>query len=332
MKKTKYLLRAILNIDIAKMFRLVKLISKQSRKNIFYVIFDVIRCGIKYQAGYHDYLEFEFYNLNKEERKTYITRGINNQIVHKFNKKEEWYKFDDKVIFQQLFNEYTKRAFLYLDNNLAEFEEFFKRNKVIIVKPKDGEGGEGVEKLVYESNINISKLYTKLVSNNQLLVEECIVQHEKMNELYDGSVNTIRMFTFIKDENTHFLGAVLKLGNGGIIDNFAGGGMYTILDDTGKIVYKAIDKDDNTFDVHPITKKSIIGFEVPMFQEAVDLVCNAAKVIPEVGYVGWDVAISKDGPLIIEGNCYPGVFQTKPSLKKDKTGALPKYNAVMKLY
>ncbi|MDD2181333.1 MAG: sugar-transfer associated ATP-grasp domain-containing protein [Bacilli bacterium] len=331
MKKLKYLLYSIKNIDVTKMFKIIKVISVKANKNIFLTFLDVIYCGIKYQAGYHDYLEFEFYNLNSKERLTYITRGINNQIVSNFNDKHEWYKFDDKFYFQQLFNEFTKRDFMLLDNNYEEFKSFLKKHKVVIAKPRCGEGGEGIEKIVYDPKQNIEDVFNQLVNNNQLLIEECVTQHEKMNELYDQSVNTLRMFTFIKDGKSHFLQAVLKLGNGGIIDNFAGGGMYTILDDSGKVIYKAIDKDDNTYETHPVTNKKIIGFQVPMFDEAVRLVIDASAVVPEVGYIGWDVAISKDGPIIIEGNCYPGVFQTKPSLKKDKTGALPKYNKVMNL-
>ena len=46
-----------------------------------------------------------------------------------------------------------------------------------------------------------------------------------------------------------------------------------------------------------------------MFEQ---LVTEATKVGPEVRYVGWDVAISKEyGPLLIEGNSYPGQDATQ---------------------
>ncbi len=332
MKKIKYLLYTILNINVFNMFKTIKLISAKANKNVLSTFIDVIWCGIRYQAGYHDYLEFEFYNLNKQERKTYITRGINNHIVKVFNDKKHWDKFDDKVYFQKIFKDFTKRDYIFLDKNILDFEIFLKKHQIVIAKPINGEGGKGIEKIVYDKNIDVQKLFEKLVNNNQTLIEECIVQHKKMNELYSNSVNSLRIFTFIKDGEPHFLQAVLKLGNGGVIDNFASGGMYTILNSQGKVIYPAIDKDDNIYKIHPVTNQSIIGFQVPLFKEAVELVREAAKVIPEVGYVGWDVAISEEGPMVIEGNCYPGVFQTKPSMKEDKTGSLPKYNEFMKLY
>ena len=44
---------------------------------------------------------------------------------------------------------------------------------------------------------------------------------------------------------------------------------------------------------------------VPYVKEAFEMALEAALVVPEVRYVGWDIAISEDGPCIMEGNEYP---------------------------
>ena len=75
-----------------------------------------------------------------------------------------------------------------------------------------------------------------------------------------------------------------------------------------------------------------ILFNVPLFHEAVELVKECAKVIPEIAYVGWDVAISDKGPVIVEGNCFPGVYQVKPSLSDKKEGLIPKYKKIMNIF
>lgn len=55
--------------------------------------------------------------------------------------------------------------------------------------------------------------------------------------------------------------------------------------------------------MHPDSGEQIIGFKVPSWDKIVDLVISAAKVIPEVRYVGWDVAVDDDGNVqLIEGN------------------------------
>ena len=333
MEKIKYLIKRIMQMDYKNMFKIAKKISKKINKNYILIILDMIRAGIKYQAGYYDYQEFEFYNLNRKQRKTYLTRGKNNQIIKKFNDKSKFYLIDNKENFYRGYKKFIKRDWILLNGkNFDEFEDFLEKNKTAIVKPVDGEGGKGVEKI---ENINLNQnriLYEKLVKNKQNIVEQCIIQHKELNELYRGSVNSLRMFTFYKDGRVYFLQAILKIGNGGVVDNFSSGGMYAYIDENGYVYTEAIDREDNIFAEHPISKHKIVGFKVPMFEEAVELVKEAAKVVPEVRYVGWDVAISENGPMIIEGNCFPGVFQAKPSLTKDKVGLIPKYNEIMNIF
>ena len=100
----------------------------------------------------------------------------------------------------------------------------------------------------------------------------------------------------------------------------------------GNVYVDAIDQADNIYSKHPISGTEIMGFKVPMFQDAVNLVKECAKVVPEVQYIGWDVAISENGPVIVEGNCFPGVYQVKPSFVDKKEGLLPKYNEIMKIF
>ena len=111
MYKIKFLITRIINLDYKNMFNIAKKISKKTKKNIIFIIVDIIYCGIKYQAGYYDYLEFEFYNLKSSERKTFITRGINNEIIRKYNDKSSFYKYDDKIEFNKIFKDYLKRDY-----------------------------------------------------------------------------------------------------------------------------------------------------------------------------------------------------------------------------
>ena len=83
---------------------------------------------------------------------------------------------------------------------------------------------------------------------------------------------------------------------------------------------------------HPITKEKILGFQVPMFKEAVEFIKEASAVVPEIAYAGWDVAITPNGPAIIEGNCFPAIFQIKPSLLEKKEGLIPKYNKILRIF
>lgn len=320
----------ILKLDYAKMFKIAKSISKKAHKPRLYIMSDMIYCGFKYQAGYHDYQEFELYNVEKSKRDTYLTRGKNNAIIKKYNDKEYFHVFNDKSEFNRIFAEYLNRNWIDLEKaSLEEFAKFFKKNPDIIAKPTDGEGGAGIDK--YTLSDGTECVYDTIKKKKQFLVEAYVKQHEEMNRLYSSSVNTMRMFTFYKDGKGHFLQAILKIGNGGIIDNFSSGGMYTFVNDEGVVDVPAIDKSDTIYETHPITGTEIIGFHVPMFDKAVELVERAAEVVPQVAYVGWDVAISENGPVIIEGNCFPGVFQRRASFSKDGTGIMEKYSKYIEI-
>ena len=304
------------------MFRIAKNISKKVKKPYLFVLFDIIYCGLRYGAGYYDYQEFEFYLLKRKERKEYLTRVKNNNLIKKYNNKEYFHLLDDKKEFNDMFNEYLKRDYLVV-NEFTEFDSFFKKHKIIIAKPLDGEGGKGIDKYTYDNNSK--DVYNKIINKKQILVEECVVQHKDLAKLYDGAVNTLRLFTFLGEDNeAHVVNQILKIGNGGVTDNFSSGSMYTFIDDNGEVITPAIDQNDNVFKVHPLSNEDIVGFRVPFYKEATEMVCQAAKIIPEIRYIGWDVAIGKNGPCIIEGNSFPGVFQIKPSLKKNM-GLIPKY-------
>ena len=328
MSKVKYLIKCIKRLDYSNMFKIVKQVSKKSHKLRIIIFLDMVWCGLFYGAGYYDYQEFEFYLLSRKERKTYLTRVKNNEIVKKYNNKDYFEELDNKVTFNNRFKEYLKRDFLVIKNNQDEFEKFLKKYKEVIVKPIDGEGGHGVEKITYEKGIDIESIYKDLVKNNQLLVEECIKQHNDINKLYSKSVNTLRLFTFFDGKEAHVLNSVFKIGNGGITDNFSSGSMYTFVSDDGEVIVPAIDQADNIYEKHPITKENILGYKVPEYKKACNLVCKAAKEIKELKYIGWDVAISDKGPVIVEGNPFPGIFQIKPSFKRNM-GLLPKYKKYM---
>ena len=331
MRKIKYILKCLKRLNVKNMFNIINKLSKKTHKSKIILTIDIIYCALRYGAGYYDYQEFEFYNLNNKERKTYLTRVKNNNIIKTYNKREDFYKLDDKGIFNETFKEYIKRDFLIVNkDNFDAFKKFTSKHKKIIAKIIDGEGGKGISVVDVNKN-NKREVFDELLKNNQTLIEEVIIQNKEISKLYSGSVNTLRLFTFFDGENAYVLNSVFKIGNGGVTDNFSSGSMYTFTDEGGVVIVPAIDQDDNIYEVHPITKERIVGFKVPLYDEACKLVCEAAKMLPSIKYIGWDVAITEEVPVIIEGNSYPGIFQIKPSLISNHTGLIPKYQKYMNI-
>lgn len=328
MKSIIYKLKCLKNINFKNIFNIVSNIHKKTKKNRLFLLIDMFICSNKYGTGFYDYQEFEFYNLKNSERKTYLTRVKNNAIVKKYNDKQYFNLFDNKYEFNKIFDKFLKRDWLYLNDNYEEFVKFCNNKKDFIAKPVDGCGGVGVEKIKIKDDLK--KIYNKLIENNQLIVEETLIQHKDMSKLNETSVNTLRIVTFYDGNDTHILNAVLKIGNGGVTDNFSSGSMYTFVKD-GIVTVPAIDRDDNIFKIHPITKQEIVGTKIPNFDKVIKLVNECAPIIKEVKYVGWDVAILEKDAALIEGNCYPGIYQIKPSFLEKKEGLVSTYEKAMKI-
>jgi len=333
MNRIKWYIKKIHKMDYKAFLKVVKEISSITGHTKTYILFDIFLCAIIYGAGYVDYYEYEFYLMNHKQRRTYLTININEQMIRKYNNKDHTYKFHDKGVFNKIFDKYLGREWINLEvSNKDDFKKFIKNKKKIIVKPNRECSGKGIEIININKKTNFDKLYTKLKRNKQCVVEEVIENHGDIRKIYSKSLNTLRIISFTREKEVYILAQALKIGNGGILDNFAAGGMYTFIDDKGMVFAPAIDKNGKTYDIHPITKIKFIGLVIPYYHEAINLVKEASLIVPEVPYVGWDIAITNDGPVIIEGNPVSGIFQLKASLNPNKIGALPKYNEAMHFF
>lgn len=328
MSKISYVLKRIRKMNYQKMFAAIKEISQETKKSKLFIFNDMIYCGFKYQAGYSDYKLYKMYNMNAPERKTIITRGINNNIVKKYNNQAYIDRFENKALFNKLFAKYLNREWLFLkEASLDDFKKYTGKKKEIIVKPLSLSCGRGVEKINLEGK-DLAKIYDELLKSGRTLVEDVAPQNAELNKIYPYSVNTLRVVTL----KGHVVCIFLRIGNNGnVVDNFNHGGMVVPVDiETGKIDYPALDKNGNTYEIHPMTKVKITGTIVPMIDEVKKLCIDACKVVPEIGYIAWDVCLGETKPCLIEGNDFPGhdLYQL-PVHRKGNIGLLPVFEKVM---
>lgn len=334
MKRILYLIKRILKMDYKGLFRTVKSVHKKSGISRIKLFFDIVKCGLKYGAGYKDYELCEWWNLNAEQRATYVTRGINNTIVTLLNNKEYYHILDNKIEFNNTFGEYLGRKWLDMSTATTDdLKSFLNGLDIIISKPTAEACGRGVEKINVADYSSVDALFDHLKSINSGLLEEFVVQHEDVSKLYPLSVNTYRIVTVLTEGVPHIVYAFIRIGNGGrFVDNINAGGMAAPVNiETGVIEYPAFDKDSIYYETHPYTNCSIKGYQLPQWDKAVQTVLKAATVVKEVGYVGWDVAATKDGVVLIEGNPFPGhdILQMPPHVP-DKIGMLPQFKKYIK--
>jgi len=333
MKKVSYYIKRLFGANYKGMFQTINKISRRSKRSKIIIFFDVAIASIRYGAGYTDYFLFYFENLNHSQRKTYITRTINNSYIKTMNNSSFYDTFWDKGKFNNHFKDFINRDFLIIkEGNEKEFKKFIKKNPVFMAKRVKATGGIGVDKIEVNKKTNSNELFKDLINKDQTLLEEYVLQHAKMNELSEASVNTLRIVTARKNNKTTVLLRVIRIGNGiEAVDNFHKGGMFTVFNDQGIITKPAVDREGIVYNQHPVTKTKFIGFEIPFYIETIEMCEKASEIIPEVGLVGWDIAITPDGPVMIEGNELPGydLYQSKVHLDDKMHGLKPLFDKVI---
>ena len=335
MGKMKYIASRIRKMDLGNMDALAQQVADRTGKPKALVLADMVWCGARYQAGYTDYVLFQMDRANAAQRKTYVTRGVNDRLVARFNNAAYRHIFENKDEFNETFASFLGREWMRIASlgeagfdaaaEADRLSAFCSGKETIVAKPRDGMCGKGVEMIKPADFADAAALYDYLQSIGTGVVEEKIVQHPDMARLYPGSVNTLRMVTLNVDGNIHLIVALCRIGNGGAVDNFLSGGIMTRIDiDKGVLQYVCVDEQNRTYETHPITGTPFVGYPIPMWDECVALAKRAAAVVPQVGYVGWDLAVTPTGPVLIEGNEFPGhcLYQLPPHTPDDY-GLLP---------
>ncbi len=253
-----------------------------------------------------DFIQYRFYERNKRGRKQFIEYQRLHKIMDKCNNPANNQIFDQKDLFNQKFHAYTDRDWMDLSSaSFAEFQDFFKRNNRIFVKPQEGSFGEGIEVYSYDQVPDKELLFNKL-KEGRFIAEKYLTQARELAEFNDSSLNTLRVVTLVlKNQEVKIMNAVLRLGRKGKkADNFHHEGIAALVDvETGIVQTCGVNRDYQSFVRHPDSGKVICGFQIPEWSKVKQLVAEMAQVLPDSRYVGWDIAIDEQYNVIcVEGN------------------------------
>jgi len=207
-----------------------------------------------------------------------------------------------------------KHNLTWLDDRRTQSLESLVHEEGLDVFIKDllGECGEGVFSLkVRDGSVvingtpcSIDEVRKKMKDKN--LLQARVIQHSQMDVLNPHSVNCMRIITARKGNEIVPLSALLKLGSSkSPCDNWAAGGIIVGIDlDSGKLKEYGFYKPGYGGKVteHPETKVRFKDFEIPYYQESINLVKRIHAYFYGIHSIGWDIAISHEGPVILEGN------------------------------
>ncbi|MDN8549859.1 sugar-transfer associated ATP-grasp domain-containing protein [Microbacterium sp. NM3R9] len=281
-------------------------------------------------VGFQDYVDYDFAMLTSAERSTYMTSPVSHRLALQFDDPAYRHLFHDKVAFNRTFDEHLQRDWMVVaPGNATELRRFAERHGTIVTKEPLGRAGLGVHRYHATEVTDWSRFHRGLLERGETLVEEVIRQHDDLAALCAGTVNTTRVTTYFDGQRTHVLAMAQKFGRGAVSDQNAFGGFYAMLDESGRATGDGYDSNDRVYEAHPDSGIRIADFRLPMLDDVVAFVDRLARVVPQVRYVGWDIAVSPTGPVLVEGNWAAGVYENKPSATGIRTGHKPRYLAAI---
>ncbi len=269
----------------------------------------MLKAMTDYRWDFDEFFIFHFVEYDDAKRRSFVPEFDKNVFADLVNDKQQADVFLDKWTTYQYFKEFFGRDVYNIrkldDLEKKEFDQFVTKHPSFIMKPVFGTRGAGIEVFhtssIEEAKASLTDLYNSGVT--AIILEELIVQHDKLAALHKKSANTLRVATIRYDDRVEVIFSYLRMGKGNsVIDNASAGGVFGVINvETGKI-YAACDRLGGTFERHPDSGINLIGFEIPRWDEVKQLVTKAAQVLPKVRYVGWDVAVTNTGCVMIEGN------------------------------
>ncbi|HEX5857449.1 MAG TPA: sugar-transfer associated ATP-grasp domain-containing protein [Microbacterium sp.] len=322
----RYLIERARRIDAGSVIERAKEASAQHGKAVPVVVADMLWSAARHNVGFQDYIDYDFAILDRDERATYMTHPVSNQISQRYAHPDYRHIFHDKIEFDRAFDPYLRREWMVIEEgNADELRSFVERQGTVIVKTPMGQAGSGVFRYHAADVEDWAEFHRTLLAQGRLLVEEVIRQHADLSAVCPGTVNTTRITAFFDGERTHILAIAQKFGRGEVSDQMSFGGFYTMLDDGGHAVGPGYDSHGHVHEKHPDSGFVIADFQLPMMDEVRAFIDQVARVVPQVQYVGWDVVVTPNGPVLVEGNWGAGVYENKPSVTGIRTGHKPRY-------
>jgi hypothetical protein len=309
LKRALYLGYYIKQLNRGAFNRFLEHAAGQTGRSKITLVSDLLQSVFRYNISILEYFQFRFYELDAIERATWAGTGYMYEYQLKMNPLNQRDILDDKRLFYRGYSEFFVHT-------AADGEDLLKPGVVnkllanpsgkLVFKSADGKCGAQVEIRRCSEFTSGDDLIAFMNEKDYGLVEEFIIQHPFIQQLSPSAVNTVRVFTQLnRVGEVEILGCRLRISVNSPVDNMAAGNLAAAIDDqtgmvTGPGVYSDITKKPCV--VHPVTGVEIPGFQVPRWNEVLDLVKKAALKHPQNRSIGWDVVITERGPGLIEGN------------------------------
>jgi hypothetical protein len=292
-----------------------KLISEHPELQLIpksFLVRDMIYCLHRFGFGFDEYYYFELKDKSTACRNTFVSDKLRHYHVDILDEGADIeLLFRNKVSCYNTYKEYFGRELVSCETeaDYTKFQSFVKKNPCFMYKPMFGRCGRGI-KIIELEYAQADSFFKKSIAEGPFVAEEIIKQGRELAILHPQSINTVRVHTFVIDKRVHVVYSVLRMGRGlNVVDNGAAGGLIASIDyETGIVTTGGKGECSTTaYNFHPDTHAQIVGIQLPQWNQLKQLVNSAALKVEGTVSIGWDIAFSDKGWVIVEGNYDGGV-------------------------
>ena len=200
----------------------------------------------------------------------------------------------------------------------VQYELIQNNPEKLFVKPAGGYGGKGIHIFhkkdpgyyVTEDTVSFDQNFLDTIGKDQdYIVQYGITQHREISEIYPESVNTFRIITENKNGGARVVCAMLRKGRAHKeVENVSSGGICVNIDiSNGKLGDYVMSYDEEKIAKHPDTHVAFSDITISQWDKIRKFATVSASKMPFLTFLGWDIALTPDGPVAIEINRTPAV-------------------------
>jgi hypothetical protein len=301
-------------------------------KHPLHLIIDIIFHKLYINTDPRDYFLYKFYLNDKsmKEKSRFTSLRGSRYFPHGNNSLKYNIIFTNKLIQKAIFHFFklpTPELLTTIGDNYEIREQSQLNNfltaieRDIVIKQISGTHGDGFLSLSRKGEQFFvgDKLFTNQMIWDHMregfskgyLVEEKVTNSNQIYSIYPDSLNTFRVVMIKTNDNKwNQACCYLRLGQQGKhVDNLCAGGVFALVGSEGKTIAAYDARTSQALNTHPDTGNRLIDIEFDSYKDVVELARNASEKFHFMGSIGWDIAATDKGPLIIEANAWWGDHQ-----------------------